>query len=172
MDTIFKIVEKTDVKKTAMYVGAALLLVLLYFVVRKKIKEYKEDKKDEKYLNLIEETIVTSDLSYSEAEYHTMANALEEYFGDTGLSGGMLGVNQKGVYDVMKRLKNNSDLEKLSVVFGVRKFKDISFWSPMFAFAAKEKNYNLASAMAQLLTNGERHKVNDILKENGITIQY
>ena len=167
-----KAVEKINFKKTALYVGVALAVIALFFYIRKKVKEYKAEKKDEDYIKTVEGDIVSSGLSYSESEYLAMADSLEQHFGDTGLSAGFLGVNQKGVYEVMRRMKSNSDINKLQVVFGVRKFKDLSLLSPMLASLAKEKDYTLVEAVTQLLTSGERKKVNEILAENGLTYQF
>lgn len=167
-----KALEKIDFKKTAMYVGGALLLIIMVLVVRKMIKKAKEDKKDEDYLQLVEDSIVVTDLSYSEIDYQSMAKALEQHFADTGLSGGWQGVNQKGIYEVMERMKTNADIEKLIAVYGKRPAKDISFAGPLFAGLVKEKEYTLNAAMSSLLTNGERKKVNEILKENGLTYKF
>lgn len=167
-----ELISKIDIKKTAMYVGGALLLIILFLVVRKMIKKSKAEKRDEDYLNLVNESIVVSDLTYNEVEYQTMANSLEQHFNDTGLSGGWFGVNQKGVYEVMKQMKSNADVQKLIDVYGKRPAKDISIAGPMFAGLVKEKDYMLPEAMSQLLTNGERKKVNEILTENGVTFQF
>lgn len=172
LTSALNIAEKIDIRKIAVYVAVALAIVVLFFYGRKKVKEYKAEKKDEDYIKTVEGDIVASGLSYSESEYLAMADSLEQHFGDTGLSAGFLGVNQKGVYDVMRRMKTSSDVQKLEVAFGVRRFKDLSITSPAFAFLAKEKDYTLNEAMTQLLTNGERREVNEILQESGITRQF
>lgn len=169
---VAKVIEKVDVKKTAMYIGGALLLVILFLYVRKKIREAKEDRRDDEYLQLVQNSVTATDLNYSDAEYLAMADALEQYFGDTGLSAGLLGVNQKGVYSVMEKMKSNSDLSRLEVVFAKRNLKDLSIASPMFSALVKAKPYTLNEAMTQLLTTGELKKVNKILAKNGLTKTY
>lgn len=172
IQSALSVAGQLNLKKIVMYAGGAMLLVIMALVVKKKIKEYKAEKKDDDYLKLVADSVVASDASYSEAEYYSMADALEQHFSDTGLSAGFLGVNQKGVYDVMRRMKSNTDIGKLEVAFGVRNFKDYSIVSPALGFLVKEKAYKLNEALTQLLTNGERREVNEILKENGVTYQY
>lgn len=167
-----EILNKVDVKKTAMYVGGALLLIALFLVVRKMIRKAKNDRRDDDYLDLVNKGVDTAALSYTEVEYQTMATSLECHFADTGLSGGWHGVNRQGVYDVMKQMRTNADVQKLIDVYGKRPAKDISMAGPLFSGLVKEKEYMLPEAMAQLLTNGERKKVNAILEENGVTFQF
>ena len=173
MDTkVLDILKNVNVKKTAIYVGGALLLVIMALYVRKKIREAKAEKKTENYLKLVQQGVTVSDLSYSEADYLSMADALYQHFSDTGLSAGFLGVNQKGVYGIMEMMHSDSDISQLEVAFGERKLKDLSLWGPAFSFLAKAKPYTLNEAMVQLLTNGERKKVNEILEKNGLKKRY
>lgn len=177
MDTkAIEFISKIDIRKTAMYVGGVLLLIVLFLVARRMIRKAKAERRaeerDEDYLNLVEKNVVVSDLTYADVEYHTMANSLEQYFNDTGLSGGWYGVNQKGIYDIMEKMKSNADIQRLIEVYGKRPAKDISFAGPLFAGMVKEKDYTLPEAMAILLTNGERRKVNKILEENGLTFYF
>lgn len=172
MNIAATIIKDVNIRKAAMYVGGALILIILFLYVRKKVREAKEENRTDDYLKLVEDNIVSSDLNYSQADYQTMANTLYQHFSDTGLSAGFLGVNQKGVYDVMSRLKSDSDYNQLAVAFGSRKLKDLSIAGTTLAFLVREKPYTLTDAMTQLLTNGERKKVNKILKGNGLTIEF
>lgn len=167
-----ELISKIDVKKTAMYVGGVMLLIVLFLVARRMIRKAKAEKRDEDYLNLVEENIDVPNLTYTDVEYHTLANSLEQHFNDTGLSGGWYGVNQRGVYDIMEKMKSDADIHKLIDVYGVRPAKDISFAGPLFAGLVKEKDYKLPDAMTALLTNGERRNVNDILEKNGLTFSF
>lgn len=167
-----QLAKNVNVKKIMMYAGGALALVIMALYVRKKIREAKEEKRTENYLNLVQQGVTVTDLNYGEVDYLSMAESLYQHFSDTGLSAGILGVNQKGVYSVMEMMKSDSDLSQLEVAFGERYLKDLSLWSPAMSFLAKEKPYTLHEAMVQLLTNGERKKVNKILEKNGLTKRY
>lgn len=166
------LMKKVDVKKAAFYIGVFLLLVILALAVRRMIRKVKAESKDDDYLDLVSENIVTANLSYSEVDYATMADALEQHFSDTGVSGGMFGVNQKGIYEIMGRMKTNDDVHKLIEVFGTRDFKDVSMTGAMFSFLVKERTCTLPEAITYMLTNGERRKVNDILEKNGLTYKF
>ena len=160
-----KALEKIDVKKIVMYVGIALCLIALYLYVRKKVKEYKADKIDESIMKQYEESIVGDALSYSLSEYTTMADSIYQNIHSPVLSinGGFLGVNQKGIYDTMKRLNNDSDYNQLVSAYGVREYK-----KPGRIYLKKPTD-RLPGTLVAVLTRGEVKKINNILAENGLT---
>lgn len=154
-----ELLSKVDVKKTAMYVGGVLLLIVLYIYVRKKIKEYKADKKNEEYQKAVENSIDSSALTYKDADYLTMANSLEAYLADT--RAGWAGVDEDGIFNIMKKMKNNSDVAKLITAFGKRSLRK--------RWQTKTAEYDLPSALAYFLDQGERDEIEKIFKENGVT---
>lgn len=154
-----EILNKVDVKKTAMYVGGALLLIVLYIYVRKKIMEYKADKKDEEYQRSVGKSIDSSVLTYNDADYLTMANALESYLADT--RAGWAGVDEDGIFNIMEKMKNNSDVAKLITAFGKRNLRK--------RWQTKTDEYDLPSALAYFLDQGERDEIEEIFETNGVT---
>lgn len=162
MNELLKLANKVDIKKTAITIGAILLLVIIYLVIRKMIRKAKAEKQDEKLINVINDSVVTSNLTYTEAEYAIMAESLRTYFTDQ--NSGLLGIDQKGIYDVMGRMKTNDDVAIMIEKFGTIEYRK--------NFTFGKETYNLVEAMSKLLTAGERRQVNNILKENGVTFQF
>lgn len=163
--------RKIDLQKTSLYVGGALLLVILLLVVRKMIRKAKAERKDEELQELVEKAVVDSELSYPEAQYVTMADSLESYLAARGFDGGLLGADQAGVYDIMGMMYSDADIYKLINVFGTRQLKDKSLIL-IVDWLKPKQDYNLPGAIAAMLTKGERRKVNEILRENGLTYQF
>lgn len=162
MNELLKLANKVDIKKTAITIGVILLLVIIYLVIRKMIRKAKAEKQDEKLINVINDSVVTSNLTYTEAEYAIMAESLRTYFTDQ--NSGLLGIDQKGIYDVMGRMKTNDDVAIMIEKFGTIEYRK--------NFTFGKEYYNLVEAMSKLLTAGERRKVNNILQENGVTFQF
>lgn len=162
MNELLKLANKVDIKKTAITIGVILLLVIIYLVIRKMIRKAKAEKQDEKLINVINDSVVTSNLTYTEAEYAIMAASLRTYFTDQ--NSGLLGIDQKGIYDVMGRMKTNDDVAIMIEKFGTIEYRK--------NFTFGKETYNLVEAMSKLLTAGERRQVNNILKENGVTFQF
>jgi len=157
-----ELISKIDIKKTAMYVGGALLLIALFLVVRKMIKKYQAEKKDEEYQKTIASSVNTSDLTYNEADYMTMAETLLSYLSDT--RAGWAGVDEDGIFDVMGRMKTDSDIYKLINAFGKQEIRK--------RWQTKTEEYTLPGAIAYFLDQGERDEVNEILAENGLTYRF
>lgn len=157
-----ELISKIDIKKTAMYVGGALLLITLFLVVRKMIKKYQAEKKDEEYQKMIASSVNTSDLTYNEADYMTMAETLLSYLSDT--RAGWAGVDEDGIFDVMGRMKTDSDIYKLINAFGKQEIRK--------RWQTKTEEYTLPGAIAYFLDQGERDEVNEILAENGLTYRF
>lgn len=157
-----ELISKIDIKKTAMYVGGALLLIALFLVVRKMIKKYQAEKMDEEYQKMIASSVNTSDLTYNEADYMTMAETLLSYLSDT--RAGWAGVDEDGIFDVMGRMKTDSDIYKLINAFGKQEIRK--------RWQTKTEEYTLPGAIAYFLDQGERDEVNEILAENGLTYRF
>jgi len=97
--------------------------------------------------------ISKEDLSYDISQYKILADrAYTCLYGITE--------DEKGLYSVFSRMRNNSDVLQLIQSFGKR--------SGGFDFWAK----SLTEWLASDLNNTEIEKVNDILKRNNITYQF
>lgn len=159
-----KTVEQINFKKIVMYVGGALLLIALYLIVKKKIKEYKAAKRDEEIMDQYEDVVIQESLTYPASEYNTMADSIYQNILSPALSlnGGLLGVNQQGIYDTMKRLKNDSDYNQLISAYGIREYK-----KPGRIYFKKPSD-RLPGTLSVVLTKGEVREVNAILEGNGL----
>ncbi|MBQ8761349.1 MAG: hypothetical protein IJZ06_08020 [Bacteroidales bacterium] len=164
-----EILNKVDVKKTAMYVGGALLLIALFLVVRKMIRKAKEEAAVDELMDKYEEASGVEPLTYPEVEYSTMADSIYTHLHASVLSlnGGFTGVNQKGVYDVMSRMKKDVDVYKLISVYGVREYK-----KPGYFYISGRPSAGLPATLLDVMTRGEIKEINEILKENGLTYQF
>lgn len=160
----YSVLKNINPKKAAYISAGVLLLIILALVVRKMIRKAKAEKRDEELQEIIEDSIIVPDLTYTEAQYVIMADNLKSYLGDKGLSGGFIGVNQAGVYDVMKMMKKDSDILKLINVFGKHSFRK------MFTIGTEE--YTLPGAITALMTRGEVKKINKIFEDNGLTYRF
>ncbi|MBR5782016.1 MAG: hypothetical protein IKY27_08580 [Bacteroidales bacterium] len=159
---IIKLASQVDLKKTAFTVGGLLLLIIMVLYIRKKIKESKEESKNEKYLNAVNDSIDSSSLTFSSVEYQTMADSLYAYLSDT--RAGYAGVDEDGVYDVMSRLRTNDDVNKIITVFGSKEIRK--------RWTTKSSTYTLPGAISALMSQKERDKVNKCLEKNGITFRF
>lgn len=164
---VLELIKNVNVKKTAIYVGCVLLLIIMALYVRKKINEAKEEKaaaqKLQEYNQSIEAAIVEGGaLSYSEADYKIMADQLFVYLTEDGiLQGGLMGVNQKGIYAIMEKMNTDADVYKLIEAFGTRELR-----AP-YALWGKEL-HTLPSAFAEILFKSERNIINEILTQKGL----
>lgn len=165
-----EVLKNVNVKKTAMYVGGALLLIIMALYVRKKVNDAREERaeaqKIKEYNESIETAIAEGNLSYPVADYKIMADQVFMYLIEANpLNGGLLGVNQKGIYSIMEKMKTNADVYKLIEAFGVRELR------PPYKLWGKQP-HTLPTAFAEILFKGEREKVNEILTEKGLTVTF
>ena len=165
-----EILKNVNIKKIAMYLGGALLLVIMALYVRKKINEAREERaaeqKIKEYNESIETAIAEGDLSYPDADYKIMADQIFMYLIEANpLNGGLLGVNQNGIYSIMEKMNTNADVYKLIEAFGVRDLR------PPYKLWGKQP-HTLPTAFAEVLFKGEREKVNEILAEKGLTVTF
>ena len=163
---IMKLANKVDLTKTAFAVGGLLLLVIMFLFVRKKIKDIQSEKASEKVLDLYKSASEVEACSYSDAEFRTMADSIYAYIHVPVLSinGGILGVNQKGIYSEMSKLRKNVDWDRLVAIYGVREYK-----KPGYIYLKRPTDF-LPGTLKAVLTNGEVKKINEILNDNGLTV--
>ncbi|MBQ3594923.1 MAG: hypothetical protein II981_05900 [Bacteroidales bacterium] len=91
-----------------------------------------------------------------------MAETLLSYLSDT--RAGWAGVDEDGIFDVMGRMKTDSDIYKLINAFGKQEIRK--------RWQTKTEEYTLPGAIAYFLDQGERDEVNEILAENGLTYRF
>lgn len=161
-----EVLKNVNVKKTAMYVGGALLLIIMALYVRKKIDEAREAKKRREYEKSIQAVIETSSLSYNEADYKIMADQIYTYLIEAGImNGGLMGVNQKGIYAIIEKMNTEGDIYKLIEAFGERELRaPYKFWG--------KKLHTLPTAFSEILFKGERKKIAEILAERGLEFPF
>lgn len=160
--TVMKIASKVDVTKIAYTVGGMMLLIIMFLYIKKKIKESKEEDKNNEYLKQIKASINDSNLSFSDVEYQTMANSLHSYLSDT--RAGYAGVDEDGVYSIMERLRTYDDIKKLIEKFGTREIRK--------RWQTKSHVYELSGAIAALMSQGERDEINERFEKNGISFRF
>lgn len=161
-----KALEKIDLNKVITYTFGFILLVAAVVVVRKKLKQSKNEKAADAYLSSLKSEINTRNLSYShpswyEAQSISLAAALDASFGNNG---GWKGCDQKGVYAIIGQLMTKDDAMQLEETFATRELNA--------SWLKKKKPMTLRQAIQELMTTKEHEKVNEILKENGIEYSY
>ncbi|MBQ5689343.1 MAG: hypothetical protein IIV21_05190 [Bacteroidales bacterium] len=160
--TVMKISSKVDVAKITYTVGGVMLLIIMFLYIKKKIKESKEEDKNKEYLKQIDASINTSNLSFSNVDYQTMADSLYSYLSDT--RAGYAGVDEDGVYSIMERLKTYDDVQKLIKVFDSREIRK--------RWQTKSHVYTLPGAIAALMSQSERDEINEHFEKNGISFRF
>lgn len=163
-----EMLKKVDVKKTAMYVGGALLLIILILYVRKKIKEAKAEKESEKIIEQYESISSPELRSYSDVEYKTLADSIYTHIHASVLSlnGGLTGVNQKGIYDVMSMMKTDDDFNMLVASYGTREYR-----KPGYFYIGGRPKAMLPATLLDVMSRGEIKEINEILSKNGLKSQ-
>ena len=86
------------------------------------------------------------------------------------------GTDENLVYNVFRHLRNDADVLKLIVAFGVRYYQPCMWTSPISyaIWQVNEKAYggNLATWLNYDLSSGEINTINRILKDTGINFQF
>ena len=156
-----KALEKIDFNKVLAAIGGLLLVIVIVITIKKYQKKYKSESQQSSYLDSVSRDIDVSNLRYGKSWYDgkavTLANALDASFGNNG---GLLGCDQKTVYEVIKELKTIDDVKMLEEAFGTRELNA--------SWLKKKKPMLLREAIQNLMTTSEHKKVNKILQENGI----
>lgn len=147
--------------KIAIWIVVAVVVIWLGRKLWNKVVEWSDRKK------LVEEMgqdIVTTELSYNDAQYLQFAETVYQALNDK--TSGFWGVDQDKIYEVYDKMKNGSDILKLHDKFGSRAI-DAS-WT----MGGKDGSYTLAAAIPVFLTKSQLRKLNSILAENGIDFSY
>lgn len=153
--------NKMDFNKILTVAGGVLLLIVVVMIIKRNIKKNKKIEGDESYLKTVAGSIDHSNLSYEKSWYESkaigLASDLDASFGNNG---GLLGCNQKGVYDTMELMKTQDDLKELERAFGTRELNA--------SWLKKKKPMTLVEAVKTLMTTNEIKKVNKILVKKNI----
>lgn len=100
----------------------------------------------------------TQKLSYPKTQYKSWADSLQEAWYEYPFG---LGTVEETVYNIIRKLKNNSDWLELQKAYGVR---------PYYQGGFKYDDANLVETITYEDEYGEmRKKINQILKSKGIT---
>lgn len=147
--------------KTYMTIGLTVIVIVAAVLIIRRVRRKSES---EKGIEEVGKTIQTENLTYELPQYSTFADDIESNLSDKGITAGLLGVNQKGVYEVFGKMKTNDDVKQVIVAFGTRKFRK--------AYTFGRHDCTLSQALSLLMTTGEIRNINEILKENNITYQF
>jgi|GEM_PF-6945656 len=163
---VFKAVEKINWNKVMTVAAGLIVLIAVAIIIKKHRKKSKTEAANEAYLKILTGNINISNLSYDypswyESKAISLASALDASFGNNG---GLLGCDQKSVYEIMKQLKTSDDAEQLELSFGTRELNA--------SWLKKKKAMTLPQAIQELMTTKEHKKVNEILKEKGIEYSF
>jgi hypothetical protein len=134
--------------KWILWIVVAIGLYIAYRLISKEIKKakYKRSLTSE----TAETQIITSSLSYSEAEYSIMAERLYGAFNR------WVGYNFDTVRTVLQSLKTSSDFYKLVTVYGIRDISPTSWIN---------QNFGLIQTFEDQLSDNEMEEVSGILKQ-------
>lgn len=97
--------------------------------------------------------------NYSRAQLESFSNAIVQAIWDCG-------TDETAIYNVMRAMKNEADIYSLINVYGVREYKGC--FENFFGLVSR----SLSGAISSELDAGEKRKVNEILRGNGITFQF
>ena len=148
-------------RKTYIIIGVAVIVIAAAVLI---IRRARRKSEGEKGVEELGKTIQTMNLTYELPQYSTFADELEGFLSDKGITAGLYGVNQKGVYEVFRKMKTSDDVKQLIVAFGTRKFRK--------AYTFGQHECTLSQALGLLMTAGEIKEINEILQENKITYQF
>ena len=140
---------KWNNKKILTAAGLVILLVTVYFLVRKVIRSINSDSYNKKVANEIDENALTYPLS----QYITWADQLDNAMNT-------IGTDENAIYSIFAKLNNLSDVLQLIKAFGTR---DYYLWG---------NSKNLPQWIAEELNNGETAKVNSLLKNKNINFSF
>jgi hypothetical protein len=150
----------------AIIIGTAGIGYLTYRII-KKTKENRAQKKSEKEREAEYKQFSTKEkLSYTATSYQNLAkriyNAYDQNF---GVYNSLFdSVNEKEIYAVFDKLKNNLDYLELKKAFGVKPI-------PTAFFRLVTDPVDMETWLTNALSTSERAQLNKILKTKGIIIE-
>ena len=142
-----KIIRNLDIKKAG---GVVILLaggVALYLFVKWQIKKKKEhDKSVEGMFENIDLEKAAKTATLTKEQAGVIANKIKNAWG-------FLNDDEEAIYQAMKQVKNSSDLAMIMNLYSY-------------------KGEDLATSLGTRLTVAERAKVNEIIKSNGLDLEF
>lgn len=142
----FSTIDRGTVVKYSLLV---LLVVIVFFTVRKAIKSIKSDN----YQNQLDAEIKANELSYPLNQYISMADQVDGAFT-------YLTTDEKAIYNVFKKMNTTSDVIQLNKAFGIR---------PFYGFFG---DASLAVFLQKGMSAQEIAEVNKILKTNNVNFSF
>jgi hypothetical protein len=104
-----------------------------------------------------------------DSQYYVLSDGLVQAMTGCGTDEGM-------VYNIFSQLRNDADILKLVIAFGVRFYQPCVWTSPISyaIWQVNDKAYggNLATWLSYDLTDSEVSKVNSIMTANGLSYQF
>jgi hypothetical protein len=150
--------EKRPIKTAiAIGIGAAIAFGM-YKLVSKELAEAIKKRKNSKLFD--EEIDPKIKASYKPSQFITWADKIEDSFNAQWLDF----TDEDAIYNIMRKLKNNTDWLELNKAYGLRSYYDLL--NPSYITG---KDINLVKALQLELDTTEKNKVNAILKSKGIT---
>lgn len=134
------------------WVLVALGIIIVYRMIAKEIRLSRDRRLSSE--RLAENQVVSSDLSFSLADYGILADRLAGAFTQ------WVGYNWSTVESVLKSLKTASDFYKLVHVYGTRDISPVS-WI--------KQEFTLIACLEDQLSDGDLIKVSEILKKINVT---
>lgn len=126
-----------------------VVVVVLYFLVRKAVRTAKSDK----YANDLKNEIIPDKLTYSLNQYEVFAERLHAVLYP-------LNTDEDVIYSIFNKMRTLSDVLQLVKAYGIR------------SIALKFDDFSLVSAFQERLTESEIQKVNTILKSKNINFSF
>ena len=114
-------------EKKKLYIGIAVAIVVLVIVIVlvvkfKDIKNLVLDKQaNQKLVDEANQTIVVSDISITQDQFHTYAQKLYKAMKGAG-------TDEKAIYEVFEAMNSRSDVQQLIKTFGVKDGENLTEW--------------------------------------------
>lgn len=171
MPTLYqKFNQQPPVVKGVIAVGLGLLGYGLYRSLKKK-QEEKEATQAAQAAAIELEQLKQQGIvpSYSDSQFLSYANSLVEAMNGCGTDEAM-------IFSVFSALRNDADIRKLMVAFGLRYYQPCAVTSPI-SYAIWQLNDHayggeLGTWLAYDLSSGDIAEINDILQSQGINFQF
>ena len=145
--------------KTVIAIGiGAGIAYGMYKLIGNEIADAIKKKKNKKFFD--EEIDEKIKGSYKPSQYLTWSDKLEDSFNNNFLDQ----TDEEAIYNIMRKLKNNTDWLELMKAYGMR-----TYYDPFNLSYITGKEINLLKALQMELDTKEKNKVNYILKSKGIT---
>jgi len=151
-----KYVENLKAIKPNTLITAGIFIVIVLVVW----KVWKMFFKKDDGVESAEKEIKKNNLTYSESNYQTYADRIE----NAGDNGGWPGTDEDAIYQVFREMKTKDDILQLIISFGER-----NYWENTWFYPAK---FNLSKTLYSELDNSEIEEINNIISGNGINYKF